>query len=112
MLAYGRSQSAFTQDGLAVGAGLEDLGADLRSQVGTSYSTLKKGPRYLELTEGYVQKLALDQEDKIIGYQFVRLGKLMDLIRQGVPADQALEQATGTYGRYDEGVRFIDPRAE
>ena len=112
MLAYGRSQSAFTQDGLAVGAGLEDLGGDLRSQVGTSYGTLKKGPRYLELTEGYVQKLALDGEDKIIGYQFVRLGKLMDLIRKGVPAGQALEQATGTYGRYNEGVRFIDPRAE
>ena len=112
MLAYGRSQSAFTQDGLAVGAGLEDLGAGLRSQVGTSYSTLQKGPRYLELTEGYVQKLALDGEDRIIGYQFVRLGRLMELIGQGVPAGEALEQATGRYGRYEEGVRFIDPRKE
>ena len=112
MLAYGRSQSAFTQDGLAVGAGLEDLGADLRSQVGTSYGTLKKGPRYLELTEGYIQKLALDREDRIIGYQFVRLGKMMDLIRHGVSAGDALTQATGVYGRYEEGVRFVDPRDE
>ena len=80
--------------------------------MGTSYGTLKKGPRYLELTEGYVQKLALDRENRIIGYQFVRLGKLMNLIGKGVPAGQAMEQATGTYGRYDEGVRFIDPRAE
>ena len=112
MLAYGRSQSAFTQDGLAVGAGLEDLGADLRSQVGTSYGTLKKGPRYLELTEGYIQKLALDREDRIIGYQFVRLGKMMDLIRHGVSANDALTQATGVYGRYEEGVRFVDPRDE
>ena len=112
MLAYGRSQSAFTQDGLVVGAGLEDLGGGVRSQVGTSYGTVQKGPRYLELTEGYIQKLALDGEDRIIGYQFVHLGRLMTLIGQGVPAGEALEQSTGVYGRYHEGVRFIDPRQE
>ena len=48
------SQSAFSEDGLPVGAGLEDLGKGLRSQVGTMYGTLKKGPRYLEMAEGYV----------------------------------------------------------
>ena len=112
MLAYGRSQSAFTQDGLVVGAGLEDLGGGVRSQVGTSYGTVQKGPRYLELTEGYIQKLALDGEDRIIGYQFVHLGRLMTLIGQGVPAGEALEQSNGVYGRYHEGVRFIDPRQE
>ena len=112
MLAYGRSQSAFTQDGLVVGAGLEDLGGGVRSQVGTSYGTVQKGPRYLELTEGYIQKLALDGEDRIIGYQFVHLGRLMTLIGQGVPAGEALEQSTGVYGRYHEGIRFIDPRQE
>ena len=42
-IVYGRSQSAFSEDGLAVGAGLEDLGKGLRSQVGTMYGTLKKG---------------------------------------------------------------------
>ena len=112
MLAYGRSQSAFTKGGLAVGSGLEDLGAGRRSQLGTSYGTLEKGPRYLELTEGYVQKLALNEEDRIIGYRFVHIGKMMELINAGVSANEALEQSSGQYGRYEEGVRFIDPRKE
>ena len=47
-IVYGRSQSAFSEDGLAVGAGLEDLGKGLRSQVGTMYGTLKKGPESYE----------------------------------------------------------------
>ena len=51
-IVYGRSQSAFSEGGLAVGAGLEDLGKGTRSQVGTIYSTKAKGPRYLELAEG------------------------------------------------------------
>ena len=51
-IVYGRTQSAFSEDGLPVGAGLEDLGKGLRSQVGTMYGTLKKGPRYLEMAEG------------------------------------------------------------
>ena len=79
-IVYGRSQSAFSEDGLAVGAGLEDLGKGLRSQVGTMYGTLKKGPRYLEMAEGYVTGIALDADDLIIGYQFVNLGKMTDFI--------------------------------
>ena len=39
------------------------------------YGTLKKGPRYLEMAEGYVTGIALDADDQIIGYQFVTLGK-------------------------------------
>ena len=78
-IVYGRTQSAFSEDGLPVGAGLEDLGKGLRSQVGTMYGTLKKGPRYLEMAEGYVTGIALDEEDQIIGYQFVSLGKMTDL---------------------------------
>ena len=34
-IVYGRSQSAFSENGLTIGAGLEDLGKGLRSQVGT-----------------------------------------------------------------------------
>lgn len=112
MLCYGRSQSAFTDGGLAVGAGLEDLGAGLRSQVGTAYGTLEKGPRYLEVTEGYVQKLALDETDHIIGYQFVHLGKMMRMVAQGMSGTEALERATGTYGRFEDAVKYIDPRCE
>ena len=34
-IVYGRTQSAFSEGGLIIGAGLEDLGKGLRSQVGT-----------------------------------------------------------------------------
>ena len=47
----------------------EDLGKGLRSQVGTMYGTLAKGPRYLEMAEGYVTGIALDENNEIIGYQ-------------------------------------------
>ena len=47
-IVYGRTQSAFSEGGLPIGAGLEDLGKGTRSQVGTCYSTKVKGPRYLE----------------------------------------------------------------
>ena len=63
-IVYGRTQSAFSEDGLPIGAGLEDLGKGLRSQVGTMYGTLAKGPRYLEMAEGYVTGIALDEHDE------------------------------------------------
>jgi len=111
-IAYGRTQSAFSEGGLPVGAGLEDLGKGLCSQVGTMYGTLAKGPRYLEMAEGYVLKTALDADDQIIGYQFVHIGKMMEAIKKGVSADEALKKATSQYGRFDEAVRVIDPRHE
>ena len=111
-IVYGRTQTAFSDDGLPVGAGLDDLGKGLRSQIGTMYSTLEKGPRYLELTEGYVTRVALDKEDRIIGYEFVSLGKMMEMIKDGTPAQEALEKATGNYGRFDEAARYVDPRKE
>ena len=111
-ISYGRTQSAFSEGGLTIGAGLEDLGKGLRSQVGTSYSTLAKGPRYLELAEGYITKIALDANNEIIGYQYVHIGKFMDFIKKGVPADEALEKAKGQYVRFDDAVKTIDPRHE
>ena len=42
-LVYGRTQTAFSEDGLPVGAGLEDLGKGLRSQTATIYSSKPKG---------------------------------------------------------------------
>ena len=111
-IVYGRSQTAFSEDGLPIGAGLEDLGKGLRSQIGTMYGTLKKGPRYLELTEGYVTRLALDKEDRIIGYEFVNLGKMMEAIKKGVEPKEAMAQATGNYGRFAEAARYVDPRKE
>jgi NifU-like protein involved in Fe-S cluster formation len=111
-IAYGRSQSAFSEGGLPIGAGLEDLGKGLRSQVGTMYGTLAKGPRYLEMAEGYCSCLALDANDEIIGYEFIHLGKFMDMVKKGVNATEALEKAKGTYGRFKDAVKYIDPRNE
>ena len=111
-IVYGRTQSAFSEDGLPVGAGLEDLGKGLRSQVGTMYGTLKKGPRYLEMAEGYVTGIALDAEDHIIGYQFVSLGKMTDFIKKGDEPNVAYDKAKGTYGRFDEAAKYIDPRKD
>ena len=111
-IVYGRTQSAFSEDGLPIGAGLEDLGKGLRSQIGTMYSTLKKGPRYLEMAEGYVTRIALDENKEIIGYEFVRLGVMMDLIKKGTDPAEALKKSTGTYGRFADAVSYIDPRKE
>ena len=111
-IVYGRSQSAFSEGGLTIGAGLEDLGKGHRSQVGTSYSTLVKGPRYLELSEGYVTEIGLDANDEIIGYKFVNLGKMMENIKKGIEPMEAIEKASGKYGRFDEAVKKIDPRKE
>ncbi|MCL2866871.1 MAG: hypothetical protein FWF47_03805 [Clostridia bacterium] len=109
-IAYGRTQSAYSEDGLPVGAAMEDLGKGLRSQIGTMYGTLAKGVRYLEMAEGYVTKLALDKESEVIGYQFVHLGKMMEAIKKGMDPKEALEKNTGTYGRFTEADRYIDPR--
>ena len=111
-IVYGRTQTAFSEGGLPIGAGLEDLGKGLRSQVGTMYGTLEKGPRYLELAEGYVTRLALDSDNQIIGYEYLHLGKFTDFLKKGMNADDALKKATGTYGRFAEGSKYIDPRYE
>ncbi len=111
-IVYGRTQTAFSEDGLQIGAGLEDLGKGLRSQTGTTYATLAKGPRYLELAEGYITKIAVDGEGAIIGYQFVHLGKMMEMIKGGMDANQAYQKASGQYGRVDDAAKLIDPRKE
>ena len=109
-IVYGRTQSAFSEDGLPIGAGLEDLGKGLRSVTGTVYSTKDKGPRYLEVAEGYVTKIGMDADDEIIGYAFVHLGKMMEFIAKGDSANEALTKASGTYGRFADAVTQIDPR--
>jgi len=47
-----------------------------------------------------------------IGYQYVNLGKMMDLIEEGISAQEALSQSTSTYGRYNEAVQTINPRKQ
>ena len=111
-IVYGRSQSAFSEGGLPIGAGLEDLGKGHRSQVGTIYSTKLKGPRYLELAEGYTTEIGLDKDNQIIGYKYVNLGKMMENIKKGIEPMEAIKKASGQYGRFDEAVKKIDPREE
>ena len=114
-IVYGRSQSAFSEGGLPIGSGLEDLGKGLRSQIGTMYSTKQKGARYLEIAEGSVSRLALDENNEVIGYEFVRIGPFMELLKKGEDPKKALEKCTGTYGRFSKemgAVKFIDPRHE
>lgn len=111
-IVYGRTQTAFSEGGLPIGAGLEDLGKGLCSQVGTMYGTNEKGVRYLEMAEGYCLEMALDKHDEVIGYKFVHLGKMLEAIRKGADPKEAYESNVGTYGRYDEAVKYIDPRKE
>ena len=114
-IVYGRTQSAFSEGGLMIGAGLEDLGKGLRIQVGTLYGTKAKGTRYLELTEGYITRMALDKDNQVIGYEYVHMGKFMEQVKKGVDANEALKAVTGTYGRFKEeqgAVKDIDPRKE
>tara|TARA_Y100001960_G_scaffold270875_1_gene297254 strand:- start:15993 stop:16694 length:702 start_codon:yes stop_codon:yes gene_type:complete len=109
---YGRTQSAFSENGLEVGDALEDLGKNKRSQVGTSYSTKLKGVRYMEVAEGYVTRLALDEDSEVIGYEYLNMGKMMQDIQKGIPAEEAVKNATGTYGRFDEAVKTVNPREQ
>ena len=114
-IVYGRTQSAFSEGGLTIGAGLEDLGKGSRSQVGTMYGTLAKGVRYLEMAEGYVTRMALDKDDQVIGYEFVNLGKMTDFIKKGDDPTTAYNKSMGHYGRFSEedgAVKFIDPRKD
>ena len=111
-LVYGRSQTAFSENGLPVGASLEDLGKGLRSQIGTIFATKEKGVRYLEMAEGYILSMGLDADEEGIGYKFVHLGKMMDMIRAGKDPKEAYESNIKTYGRYDDAVKYIDPRNE
>jgi NifU-like protein involved in Fe-S cluster formation len=111
-IAYGRSQTAFSEGGLPIGAGLEDLGKGLRSQIGTMYGTVAKGVRYLEIAEGYVTRMALDEQDEVIGYEFVNLGKMMEAVQKGVEPGEAIKRCTGTTGRFADAVRTINPRHE
>ena len=56
--------------------------------------------------------MGLDENGEVIGYKFVHLGKMMEAIRKGVDPKEAYESNINTYGRYDEAVKYVDPRKE
>lgn len=111
-LVYGRSQSAFSDNGLPVGSAFEDLGKGVSSSVATVYGEQKTGVRYLNLTEGYITSQALDKNGEIIGYKYISISNFMDLLKKGDSYEVAREKSEKTYGRYNQGVKFIDPRKE
>lgn len=112
-LVYGRSQSAFSLGGLPVGTSLEDLGKYKNSQVGTIVSTEEGGVKYLNLAEGYITKMALDENGETIGYEYVNLGLLLkNLQDETLSKKEAMEKSTKHYGRFDEAVKIVNPRGE
>ncbi|WP_330490138.1 MULTISPECIES: hypothetical protein [Terrisporobacter] len=111
-IVYGRTQTAFSEGGLPIGSALDDLGKGQRSQTGTMYGTKSKGPRYLEIAEGYVTQIGLDENDEIIGYEFVNIGKMMEFINNNMDANEALEKSKSVYGRFEEAVKNVNPRHE
>ncbi len=111
-IAYGRTQSAFSENGLPVGSALDDLGKNRSSLVGTHYSTKQKGTRYLQTAEGYTNRLALDENNEIIGYEYINLNNMMRLIKNGKDVKDAYNESIKTYGRFEDAVKYIDPRKE
>ena len=75
-------------------------------------STNSKGVRYLEMAEGYILSVAVDDNGEAIGYKFVKLGKMLEDIRHGMNPTEAYENNIGTYGRYADAPKYIDPREE
>ena len=92
---------------------LEDLGKGLRSAGG--HHLLHQGQgRALPGAGGglYHSAWRVDENNEAIGYKFVRLGKMMEDIRHGVDPKSAYEKNIGTYGRYADAPKYIDPREE
>jgi hypothetical protein len=50
--------------------------------------------------------LALDKDSQIIGYEFVHMGKFMEAIKKGVPADEALKSVTGHLRPHKAGAGY------
>lgn len=108
-LVYGRSQTAFSDNGLKVGSAMEDLGKHKASNVATVYGS-DNGTKYLNLAEGYITRQALDKNGEIIGYEYINPNLLIELLQSGKSSQEALNESTKTYGRFSEGIKFINPR--
>ncbi|MFR6500749.1 MAG: iron-sulfur cluster assembly scaffold protein [Collinsella sp.] len=91
-IVYGRSQTAFSEGGLPVGA--------------------SKGARYLELAQGYVTRMALNDKNEIIAFEFLNLGKFTDAVKAGKTPEEAIAGAMGHYGQWENAAKYIDPRTD
>ncbi len=89
---YGRTQTAFSEGGMPIGGCLEDLGKNMVSSIGTLYSSTPTGVRYLDMVEGHILKMGLDENNEVIGYQFLSVGRMLKDIREGIDPQKALEK--------------------
>ena len=46
------------------------------------------------------------------GYRFVKLGPMLQDIRRGMDPTEAFNKHQGTYGRFENAPKYIDPREE
>ena len=99
-IVYGRSQTAFSENGLPVGAGLDDLGKGLRSHDRHHFLHQGQGRPLSGDDRGLHHSRPLwTRTTRSSAIKFVRLGKMMEDIRHGEDPKEAYEKNIGTYGR-------------
>ena len=77
------------------------------------YGTLAKGPRYLEMAEGYVTGIALDDHRRDHRIPVRKPWQIHRFhVKAGDTPNDAWEKAKGQYGRVADAVKIIDPRKE
>ena len=107
---YGRTQTAFSKGGLPVGSLNDELAEGMLSHVGTVSAVEGCVPDIFQTTEGYVTELSLDEKDRVIGYKYLALGRMLRDIENGKYLDTG--SYISTYGRFSDGVRFKKMRGE
>lgn len=95
-----RTQSAFSRNGLPIG-GNGRLRKRKQKSDWNNLFNLRKGTKIPKI-EGYITEIGLDENDQIIGYKYVNIGKMMQNIKAGIEPMEAIEKASGKYGRFDE----------
>ena len=66
----------------------------------------------MDSEDSEVRKKAYDMERRIYQIEDAHLGKMMESIRKGVPPQDAMEKAKGSYGRFADAAKYVDPRKE
>ena len=100
---------------------LEGYGTDAVTHAETGDHAPCNGAGALQVTGStsgnlvYITKQYLDANNEVCGYEYVHLGKMMEAIKNGMDANEAMKKFTGSYGRTTEeqgAVKAIDPRKE
>ena len=66
----------------------------------------------VQVLKTLVKVSVLDENNEVIGYEFVSLGKMTDFIKKGLEPNEAYEKSKGTYGRFADAAKYIDPRKD